>query len=99
MARVHIAVNEVAYWDKDLARRYEEEIGEAAAPAAEPGSGGIECRILVDGYVDLPAPRYADLQFAIPGWVTRFSLPFRAAPGEVRETVERVFRYRGMLPR
>ena len=98
MASVRVSVNEVAYWDRELAQRYEEEIAEAAAAALEPAAGAIECRILVDGYVDLPAPRYADLQFSIPGWVTRYSVPFRAPSGEVQQTVERVFRYRGILP-
>lgn len=99
MAEVRFAANEVAYWDRELGQRYESEISAAAAAAAEPAGGPLECRILVDGYVDQPAPRYADLQFALPGWVTRFSVTFAATPGEIRDTVTRVLRFRGILPR
>jgi hypothetical protein len=97
MAHVHFAVNEILYWDRGLAARFEREIAEAAAPAPEPAAGRLECRLLVDGYVDRPAPRYVDLQFSIPGWVTRFSVVFEAPAGEVRTTVEKVLRYRGIL--
>jgi hypothetical protein len=97
MARVQFVVNEILYWDRALAARFEREIAEAAAPAAEPPAGRLECRLLVDGYVDRPAPKYVDLQFSVPGWVTRFSVVFQTPEGDVRNTVEKVLRYRGIL--
>jgi hypothetical protein len=86
MATVSITLNQLAGRDQDLARRFEQEIHEAAAtaPACELG-----CRILAwQRAWDLGSPDLVTVQFHQPGWVKVLAVSIGSVPGDVRRAVE-----------
>jgi hypothetical protein len=82
MATVSITLNQLAGRDETLARRFESEIREAAAPGPD---WEIGCRILAwQRAWDLGSPDLVTVQFHLPGWVKVLAVSIGSVPGEVR---------------
>jgi hypothetical protein len=87
MATVTITLNQLAGRDAALARRFENEIREAAAFGPD---YDLACRILAwQRAWDLGSPDLVTVQFHLPGWVKVVAVSIGAVPGEVRSAVER----------
>ena len=86
MAQVEFACNEVE--DPVLARQCEDEIAEAAAPAATT-EGALECSILDEGL-------HLEIEVEVPGWIERVSVAHPAALGDVRRAVSEALRNAGL---
>jgi hypothetical protein len=86
MAEVEIERNEVE--DPVLARQIEDEIAEAAAPAADP-EGGLACSILDEGL-------HLEIEVEVPGFVETVTVANPAEPGTVGRAVHRVLRDLGL---
>jgi hypothetical protein len=87
MATVSITLNQLAGRDEVLARRFESEIREAAAPGPD---WEIGCRILAwQRAWDLGSPDLVTVQFHLPGWVKVLAVSIRSLPGDVRKAAER----------
>jgi hypothetical protein len=85
MATVSITLNQLAGRDEALARRFEREIREAAAPGPD---WEIGCRILAwQRAWDLGSPDLVTVQFHLPGWVKVLAVSMASMPGEVRRAV------------
>ena len=86
MAQVAIQRNEVA--DPDLARRFAEELAEAAALAEsdEP----LVCAIIDEGL-------HAEIEIEMAGWTERLHVPYPAESGDVRRAVRRLLRDLGLV--
>ena len=92
MATVSISLNQLASRDEALARRFESEIREAAAPGPD---GEIGCRILAwQRAWDLGSPDLVTVQFHLPGWVKVLAVSICSSPGDVRKAVQQA-----LLPR
>jgi hypothetical protein len=86
MATVTITLNQLAGRDAALARRFENEIREAAAPGPDCHLG---CRILAwQRAWDLGSPDLVTVQFHLPGWVKVLAVSIGSTPGQVRSAVE-----------
>jgi hypothetical protein len=82
MATVSITLNQLAGRDEALARRFEREIREAAAPGPD---WDIGCRILAwQRAWDLGSPDLVTVQFHLPGWVKVLAVSIGSSPGAVR---------------
>lgn len=87
MATVSITLNQLAGRDEALARRFESEIREAAAPGPD---WEIGCRILAwQRAWDLGSPDLVTVQFHLPGWVKVLAVSIGSLPGDVRKAAER----------
>lgn len=85
MATVTITLNQLAGRDEALARRFESEIREAAAPGPDWELG---CRILAwQRAWDLGSPDLVTVQFHLPGWVKVLAVSIGSLPGDVRKAV------------
>jgi hypothetical protein len=86
MATVSITLNQLAGRDEALARRFEREIREAAAPGPD---GEIVCRILAwQRAWDLGSPDLVTVQFHRPGWVKVLAVSIGSSPGDVRKAAQ-----------
>jgi hypothetical protein len=86
MATVSITLNQLAGRDEELARRFESEIREAAAPGPD---WEIGCRILAwQRAWDLGSPDLVTVQFHLPGWVKVLAVSICSLPGDVRRAVQ-----------
>ena len=83
MAQVEVRRNEVP--DPALARRFERELAEAAAGAAEP----LVCTILDEGL-------HAEIEVELPGWTETVRIPYPSCEGDVRRAVSRLLRDVGL---
>jgi hypothetical protein len=92
MATVSITLNQLAGRDEALARRFEREIREAAAPGPD---WEIGCRILAwQRAWDLGSPDLVTVQFHLPGWVKVLAVSMGSMPGDVRKAV-----HQALLPK
>ena len=92
MATVSITLNQLAGRDEALARRFEREIREAAAPGPDWELG---CRILAwQRAWDLGSPDLVTVQFHLPGWVKVLAVSMGSMPGDVRKAV-----HQALLPK
>ena len=92
MATVSITLNQLAGRDEALARRFEREIREAAAPGPD---GELGCRILAwQRAWDLGSPDLVTVQFHLPGWVKVLAVSMGSMPGDVRRAV-----HQALLPK
>jgi hypothetical protein len=86
MATVSITLNQLAGRDEALARRFESEIREAAAPGPD---WDIGCRILAwQRAWDLGSPDFVTVQFHLPGWVKVLAVSIGSLPGDVRKAAQ-----------
>ena len=86
MATVSITLNQLAGRDEALARRFESEIREAAAPGPDRDIG---CRILAwQRAWDLGSPELVTVQFHLPGWVKVLAVSIGSLPGDVRKAAQ-----------
>jgi hypothetical protein len=87
MATVSITLNQLTGRNQELARRFESEIREAAAPGPD---WDIGCRILAwQRAWDLGSPELVTVQFHLPGWVKVLAVSMGSLPGDVRKAAER----------
>ena len=92
MATVSITLNQLAGRDEALARRFESEIREAAAPGPD---WEIGCRILAwQRAWDLGSPDLVTVQFHLPGWVKVLAVSMCPLPGDVRKAA-----HQALLPK